>query len=75
MKWVAAPELALALALGAADVAEAAVEAAAEGGGAVPVGIEKPVTPPEKGPAGAEADAPCPTRPPSPCCRRIAGQL
>jgi len=51
-----------ALALGAADVAEAA----ADGGGAVPVGIEKPVTPPEKGPAGAEADAPCPTRPPSP---------
>ena len=35
----------------AADVADAA-------GGAVPVGTENPVTPPAKGPAGADAEAP-----------------
>ena len=52
--WIAA--LLLVVLLGAADVEEA--ELVEEEGGAVPVGLEKPVTPPEKGPAGAEADAP-----------------
>jgi hypothetical protein len=50
--------LGLVLLLGAADVVvEAELVDPAEGG-AVPVGTLKPVTPPEKGPAGAEADAP-----------------
>jgi hypothetical protein len=52
VKWLAALGLLVLLPLGAAEVAEA------PDGGAVPVGLENPVTPPEKGPGATEADAP-----------------
>lgn len=74
LSWVAAllAALLLPLLLGADDAGVAEPEAggaedAGGAGGAVPVGTEKPVTEPEKGPAGAEAEAPCPIRAPSPC--------
>lgn len=37
-------------------------------GADAPVGLAKPMTLPVRGPGAAEAEAPTPTRPPSPCC-------
>lgn len=53
-------------------VAEAPeAEVAAEAEAAPGVGAPKTLTPDSLGPTGAEAEAPTPTKLPTPCCRKL----